>query len=511
MKTQSLIKRLLSSIVIVLLLVSCSEDTIEEEFFGSLRGTVISSIDGEPLEDVTITTTPSTTTVFTDAQGNFSIPNISVDNYSVAANFTGFDTAFEGVEIFDNQESVVAFELLPTDLSLEVPTAPVLLFPEDGANDLESEVVLEWETVTSNAEILTYDIEIRNSFTNEIRNFSVENDSTLTVSDLDLGATYFWQVSVSDGENDPVLSLIREFSTLSFPSNPFLFVKQEGTNSVIFSGSSVTDTDGTSVDENLFQLTTSSTNSFRPRRNSIAQKIAFLRSVGGDTHLFTMDLTGENVQQVTQNIPVAGFRQDQLDFAWGPNGDYLLYTSFNVLYRINPDGTGNMALYTTSDNSFISEIDIQEFNEDLILIKTNNTQGYDVRIYTLRLSTGEEETIILEGLSGAVGGVEISANGDQVLYSRDTSESQNTEYRLFSSRLFVYDIVDDTTTELATNVIVGENDLDPSFSPSEGFIIFTRTLNNTDAIPSVFTFSLDAGNANTTDQLFTEASMPDWN
>jgi len=227
--------------------------------------------------------------------------------------------------------------------------------------------------------------------------------------------------------------------------------------------------------------------------------------------LFTMDLTGENVQQITQNIPVSGFRQDQLDFTWGPNGDYLLYASFNVLYRINPDGTGNMPLYTTPDNSFISEIDIQEFDEDIVLLKTNNIQGYEVRVFTVRLSSEIEETVILEGLNGAVGGVEISANGDQVLYSRDTSESQNSEYRLFSSRLFIYNVQDDITTELPTNVITGENDLDPSFSPSEGFVVFTRSLNNTGATPNVFVFSLDAGNANTTDQLFTEAQMPDWN
>jgi len=503
--------RYIKIIALTVVIIGCSEDTIEEEFFGSLRGSVISEIDSEPLENVRITTNPSTTTVFSDAQGNFAIPNIPVDSYSVEADFDDFETAFEGVEIFDNQESVVSFELGLLDDSLEVPLAPVLILPEDGADDLETEVIFEWEEVVSAAETLTYELEIRNSFTDEIRNFVVENETTITVSDLDLGATYFWQVSVSDGENPAVLSLISEFSTLSFPSNAFLFVQTEGPNNVIFSGGGEDDENGSSVDENIFQLTNPATNSFRPRKNSIAQRIAFLRSVGGETHLFTMDLTGENVNQVTGNVPVSGFRQDELDFAWGPNGDYLLYPFFNQLYRINVDGTGTTPVYSTTDDSFISEVSIQEFDEDLVLLKTNDVQGYNVRVFTLRLSTTTEETLVLEGESGAVGGIEITANGDSILYSQDISGSQNPNYRQFETRIFIFDVASSSTLMIPTTTPGGQNDLDPSFSPSEGEVIFSRAVNTTDAVPDIFLFRLDGANGNTTlDLLFNESSMPDW-
>lgn len=498
------------TVALIWVFIGCAEDTIEEEFFGSLRGSVVTETDGEALEGVTITTSPSTTTVFTDAQGNFSIPNIPVDNYSVNAELNNFESAFEGVEIFDNQESVVAFELALVDQSLAAPAAPVLLLPEDGADDLESEVTFEWEAAVSDAPSVIYSLEVRNSFTNEIRIFEVEDETTITVSDLDLGATYFWQVAVSDGENPAVLSLISEFSTLAFPSNAFLFVKKEGSNNVIFSGGGANDNDGSSIDENLFQLTNPATNSFRPRRNSVAQKIAFLRSVGGETHLFAMDLTGENVVQITSNIPVAGFRQEEIDFTWGPNGDYLLFPSFNVLYRINVNGTGITPIYTTPDGSFISEVSIPEFDEDLVVLKTNNTLGYDVRIFTLRLSLGLEEIVILEEENGAAGGIEITANADEILFTRDISGSQNANYRLFESRIFVYDVESATASQLQTGVIDGENDLDASFSPSEGAIIFTRSLNTLNAVPQVFRFNENTANGNALDLLFTEASMPDW-
>ncbi len=222
-----------------------------------------------------------------------------------------------------------------------------------------------------------------------------------------------------------------------------------------------------------------------------------------------MDLTGENVQQVTSTIPVAGFRLDELDFTWSPNGDRIIYPYFDTLYSINPDGTGLSAIYQTTDGSFISEVDIQEFDEDLLLIKTNNINGYEVRIFTARISTGIEEIVVLEGEQGAAGGVQISANGDRILYSRDISNSENPQYRIFSGRLFIYDVALATSAMLATDVITGENDLDPRFSPSEGDVIFTRVDNNIGAPPAIFLFEL-GGNNPDDDELFTNANMPDW-
>lgn len=488
---------------------SCSEDTIQDELTGGLTGTVISSEDNMPLSNVKITTNPSSSTVFTDANGFFSLLNIAVDDYSVMAELEDYDTAFEGAAVIPDEIATVAFELDRSSVSNDPPSAPVLLSPSDGADDLEREVMFVWSRSESNAESLTYDLELRNAFTNEIENYTVEQDTTFTVNTLDLGATYFWQVTVSDDENSPVSSTISEFSTLAFPSNPFLFVKKEGGNSVIYSGDGADDTGNSQVDVNLFQLTDDATNSFRPRKSNEAQRIAFLRTVGGSTHIFTMDLTGENVQQVTSTMPIAGFRQDELDFTWSPNGGRIIYPSFDRLYSIKPDGSDVTLIYQTTDGSFISEVDIQEFDADLLLLKTNNVNGYDVRIFTSRITTGLEETVILEGVSGAAGGVQISANGDRILYSRDTSNSQNPQYRIFSSRLFVYETATATSVELATDVVTGKNDLDPRFSPSEGDVIFTRVNNNIGATPSIFIFEL-GGNNPEDDQLFTNANMPDW-
>ncbi len=497
--------------LLLALTTSCSEDGIEQEFFGELSGTVRANDTGEPLAGVKITTSPSSSTLFTDSEGNFKFTSIKEDTYSVSAEVENYDVAFEGAEVIRNQETTVIFDLTLAQVNVDAPTTPILLLPADNADDLDTTVIFEWEPSVSSAETLTYELLLRDALTNETQIFEVENDSILEVNGLNLGTTYFWQLNVSDGENPMVSSAIRKFSTLSFPSNPFLFVRKEGSNSVIFSGGgTIEDPDESDVDDTIFQLTDNATNSFRPRKNLIAQKIAFLRTVGGATHIFTMNLSGENVQQVTTSVPVAGFKQEELDFTWSPEGNYILYPSFDKLYRINPDGTGNTMIYQTPDGSLISEVDIQSLNQDVLLLKTNNLNGYDVRIYTYNLSTQSELTVILDNILGAAGGAQISANGDKVLYTRDLDNSQNSQYRIFRSRIFIYNTTNNTTQELSTSAVIGQNDLDPSFSPSEGSVIFTRVDNNFGAIPEVFLLNIQSNVGQNDNQLFTMSYMPDY-
>src|SRR5690606_38564983 len=95
-------------------------------------------------------------------------------------------------------------------------------------------------------------------------------DSVYVYSELMLGAQYFWQVSAKDEYNLPVQSLIGTFKVKGAPvENRFLFVRNINGNNVIFSA----DEEG-----NEFQLTSENTNSYRPRRNVAANRIAYLQT-----------------------------------------------------------------------------------------------------------------------------------------------------------------------------------------------------------------------------------------
>lgn len=504
------LKYIITFFIPMLLLLTCSENQIDGERTGSINGKVVAQGTNTPLENVKISTNPATSTVFTDEEGNFVINNAIVETYAVQAELSSYVTAFESVTVIEDAAAVVSFELITSNANNQPPTVPNLVFPEDLATEIPLEVQFTWES--SDPDIndeLSYVLELRNGETNEIELFETAQDTFYLASNLELSTTYFWQVKVNDGTNNDVVSAISQFSTITTPNNPFIFVKNINGNNVIYSGNEDLVSGGNNeLDIDLLQLTDSGVNSFRPRANSALNKIAYLRTVGGNTQIFTMNSDGSNDTQITNVIPVNGFRMEHVDFCWAQNGSKLYYPSFDKLYSINSDGSGVTQIFQTTDGSFITEVQETLFNNDLLVLKTNNSNGYNARIFTVNISTGMENTVIAENLPGALGGLDITANGDQIIYTRDLSGSENSNYRQFESRVFIYNFSTATSNILGTDVVVGQNDLDPKFSPDEGAIILARVGNNTGAIPTVIKFQFGA--ATQEKELFTAASMPDW-
>lgn len=497
--------------ILLLIFTSCSEEEqIDGNRIGTIKGIVVAQGTNAPLENVKISTNPVSSTVFTDEDGSFLIENSVINTYAVQAELNGYVTAFESVSVVENTEAVVSFELDLSNANNESPSVPNLVFPEDLQTDVSFEVQFTWESIDPNPnDELNYILELRNGSTNDIEVYETAQDTFYLASNLDLATTYFWQVKVNDGVNDDVSSEISQFTTIDSPNNRYFFVKEENGNSVIYSGSEdeVNSTDG-EIDVGLLKLTNTNNNSFRPRSNPVINKVAYLRNVGGNTQIFTMGTGGGNKAQVTSTIPVNGFRIDEVDFCWAQNGSQLYYPNLNKLYRVNSDGSGTILIYQTTDGSFVTEVEEAAFDTDLLLIKTNDSSGYNARIFTYRISLNVEETVIAEGFPGALGGIDITANGDEVVYTRDVSGSENINYRIFDSRVFIYDLGSLTQTQVQSNVLPGENDLDVKFSPNEGGVIFTRVSNSISAIPAIFKFQFGASTEEK--QLFSAGSMPDW-
>ncbi|WP_055435849.1 carboxypeptidase-like regulatory domain-containing protein [Lacinutrix algicola] len=504
------IKIILLFSTVILLFTMCSENQIDGVKVGSINGKVVSQGTNSPLENVKISTNPSSSTVFSDEDGNFVLNDVEAQTYSVQAELGGYVTSFESSTVLEDVASTVAFELITSNANNQSPLIPNIVFPEDSATEVPLNIQFTWEgsDPDSNDE-LSYSLELRNGNTNNIEIYETAQDTFYLATNLELSTSYYWQVKVTDGVNDEVVSSVSQFTTITLPNNPILLVKEENGNNIIYSGKqSFDDGLGLITDVDLLKLTSENNNSFRPRANSLINKVAYLRTVGGNTHVFTMNSDGSNKTQVTSSIPVSGFRVDHLDFCWAQNGSKLYYPNFDKLYQINANGSGVSQIYQTTDGSFVSEVVENTFDSDLLLIKTNNSNGYNARIFTYRLSTGLEETVVVENLSGALGGIDINANATQILYTRDISGSENVNYRQFQSRIFIFDIATLSATQLPSDVLLGQNDLDVKYSPDEGSLIFTRVSNNTSAIPEILTYQFLVAIEESVQ--FTAASMPDW-
>ena len=87
----------LNFLMCFILLVSCSEEHIIPGGDGIVKGRVVKSGTFEPLENVRISTSPSTNTMFSDKDGYFVFDKVAVGKYSFQAQKEGYTAKFEAV------------------------------------------------------------------------------------------------------------------------------------------------------------------------------------------------------------------------------------------------------------------------------------------------------------------------------------------------------------------------------------------------------------------------------
>ena len=138
--------KLVLSLVMVVCLQSCSEDTLNENGQGTLTGTIVKKGDNTPLADVKISTSPVSTTVFTDENGFFIINSINAGEYSVQAEKDDYISSFEAANISDSQVSNVVFELNVSTANNRPPTEPIIIAPLDNIEGVSLDVNLIWSS-----------------------------------------------------------------------------------------------------------------------------------------------------------------------------------------------------------------------------------------------------------------------------------------------------------------------------------------------------------------------------
>jgi len=475
-------KNLLTLTIFTIFLFGCSEDLLDGSEQGTLKGSVRLELTNEPLANVKITTNPSTQTVYSDEEGNFEILNaIPLGDYSVKAELNGYVTEVEPITISDFEQTVtIVFEMITDETLNQPPTTPELISPENLSTDLENDLTLRWSSTDPDMDTLSYRVLVTNNTTNEIQEFPELEEDTLDLENLEFGTTYTWQVIVSDGINDEVFSESSQFTIRTNPEYRYHYVQKENGNYIIKS---------TNLEESIY-ITNSTYSSWRPHKNNIAQKVAYLQTIAGQTHLVTADLNGANPHQVSQ-APVNGFRPDIMDFDWNTNGSQFIFPSFDKLYKINYDGTGQTQIYQTPDGQFITKCS-WNYDGSKIAIVTNNINGYDAKI-TILDGNGNFLETIFEGHLGAVGGLDWSITGDRLLFTHDISGYQDADYRQLDTHIMVYNFSDQVTTNISeiSEKPIGTIDIDPQFSPNDAEIIFTNTPNDLFSVKSIYIIDLN--------------------
>jgi dipeptidyl aminopeptidase/acylaminoacyl peptidase len=476
---------------------SCSEETLDESGFGTVKGRVVQAITFEPIANAKVSSNPNSSSVFTDVDGYYTIENIKTGDYAFEARKDGYIAKFEAGTVIKDLVIEVIFELEPVEEINQSPTTPVLLTPTDNATDISLSVNLTWQSTDVELDPLTYKVTLRNDITNEITVFEDITTASYSLTGLNYSTKYFWEVSVSDGINPEVNSLTHSFRTLAFPNARYLFTRKIGDNNVIYTADDA---------GNKLQITSDATNSFRPRKNIPANKIAFLRTTGGQAHIYTMNPDGSNVFKVTAGIPAAGFNLDHYNFSWKSNGSQLIYSNFDKLYKINADGSGLELIFQTPNGKLISECD-WSIDSSIIAIKVNNLYGYETEIYVIDMSGIIIENVI-SGTLGAISGLHLSVTNNKLIYTRDITGFESFDYRQLDSRIFQYDFSTNLSIALDVQKPAGYNDSDVRYSPTEAELLFMSTPN--DGLSPKNSYKYSIGTTSSRVQLYENAIMPDW-
>jgi Tol biopolymer transport system component len=484
----------------LIILASCAEEQITDGGTGTVKGRVVDAVTFAPIENARVSTSPATSTYFTDKDGYFTFDKITTGKYSFQAQKDKYIAKFEPATVELNKTTQIIFEMKVSIADNKPPDVPVLTAPLDLAVNQVIKLNLTWTATDVDNDSLTYVVTLKNGTTDEIKTFKDVKTRSLEISGLTYSTKYYWQVASSDGINVPTNSVTNSFTTLAFPNPRFLYIKKVNNNNVIYT-----------ADEagNELQLTSSSVNSYRPRKNLQTNKIAYISSDGSQNQIYTMQLDGTGVKKVTNTTPIAGFNMENINFCWSTNGSQIIYPNFDKLYRINVDGGGLIEMFRTPNGKFISECDWSQDGKEIVL-KVNDISGYNVEIYVIKWD-GQALYSVLSGLPGGVSGLNMSFDMQKIVYTRDVSGSENSTYRRFDSRIFIYDKATNTSTELNTRKATGYNDLDVKFSPNEADLIFTNTSNDGISIKNVLkTPATGTTGSNTRTTLFAGGSMPEW-
>ncbi|MEL4307281.1 carboxypeptidase regulatory-like domain-containing protein [Joostella sp. CR20] len=461
------LKQILVILGIISCVVACSEDTVDAYGTGTITGKVVLTGVNTPMENVKVSTNPASSTVFTDENGDFVLKDVEVGDYSVQAQIDGYLTAFEGATVKTGLEVNVIFEMEVETANNKAPDAPQLLAPENGATDQNLEMQFIWKATDREGDSLTYSLEIKNSLNDDILSFEGIKDTTYTVDGLSHGLKYFWQVKVSDSINNPVLSEVYSFTTLKNPQYDYVFTRVIGGNNVVMAK----DEDGKEI-----QLTSSSTNSFRPKLSDAGDKIAFIRTVSGKNQIFVINADGTNEKQLTTAIPINAIDTEKMGFSWANNDTALLYPSLNKMYRIPITGGSSQLMFSAESGRYYMDVKQSSDRTKLLVLETN-ISGYEGAVKILD-NIGGLISEVFQGVKGAVGGVDLSLDGNMVLYTYDVSEYESDTNRQLNAKVFLYNISTATNYLISDAKENGTNDTDPIFASDQASVLLVNAPNN---------------------------------
>jgi TolB protein len=487
-------------ILLSLMQLSCSEDRIDPEITGYIKGFIKDSDTEEPVANVEVSTNPATQVLLTDENGEFVLKDIEIGEYKVLITKDQYENKMLNAKVKEDDTTFVYVMLKKKEsaISSNPPKFTDNFYPTSGSVSIPTTINLTWQLKnTAPEDSVKFDILLYRSNSQSHSKIATNvEDTAFQVEGLNYNTVYYWQIIAKNQEGDTTHSEVLNFRTVPIPEAAFFYTQKIDGNYEIMgynieSGSSA-------------RLTYNSFRDWAPKLNRTNDKIAFTSDSLVKNHIYTMSKDGQNIQQVS-DIAVAGYNNYGNAFCWDDATGHIFFSHYSYLYRVNQDGTGLTNIATAPADRHFREVDISPNGEEIIAI-TIGEESYTSEIYIMDID-GTNMTEVIGDMPGTIEAPSFSIDGNSILFTRDISGHEAIDGRQLNSHVFRYDFDTQDTTDLSVNKPLGTNDLYPRFSNTGDRIVFVNVRNDSSNPPEIWTMNIDGTNR---EELITNATLPYW-
>ena len=486
----------------ILLLTGCEESPLETTIYGKITGKVVSEFNGEPLKEASVSTNPASETILTDSLGNFSIENIEVGEYTILAEKDGYkkNTVPMTVEYYRTIQVQFSLQLENIDnLAVNLIGNPI---PEEGTDTIPLTTQLAWTApeIYKGKELM-FDVYLQefNSPDKQMVATSL-TDTSYVVEGLKYNMTYFWSIRVKTddyiiGETEPWT-----FKTMSYPGTSMFFTRIVDDNYEIFAHDTLTGED--------FRVTFNPNKDWCPRKNPSGDKIAFVSNRTSENQIFTMNVDGSDVEQVT-TTSIAGYNNNGFGFSWSPDGGYLIYPHYNKLYKVRQDGSDLDVLATAPEGKHFKSADWSRYGGKIVALLSGEDIN-DTEIYLMD-DDGTNLQLLIPKRPGRIESPSISSNGKLVLFTHDADSIDTSDGRMLNSHIYEINLSTNVIADLSDDKPLGTNDIQPRYFSKGDLVVFTNEDSNNSNTRRLLWLDREEGDdqPSRTD-IVSNGEMPEW-
>jgi len=490
----------------LLLIYSCEKDKVAVEEFGSISGYVFDEKTNDPLQNVNITTSPSSTSLLTDANGYFYIPEVLAGDVSITAKKNDYGSSSVNVNVKTDNTTNVIINMSESEDAVEIKVSEPV--PTDGDEDLPINVTLSWFSEFDgnlDSTLVTYDILLfeSNNLVQQLAGSGI-TDTFYLITELKYATAYFWQVVAYYDGTEKSRSDVWGFSTEPFEPLPFLLVKFKNGNYDIFNAdTSALDT--TTGQINVYHNFTNNVSlDWNPQYNHGGNKIAFTSNRDGLPHIFVMDNEGDNLQRITSLANISYFNNGE-SFCWSPDDEWILYSHYNKLYKVHKTGAFLTLIATAPTGREFRHCDWNGYTNKIV-VQTMSDTIYKSEFYIMD-DDGSNMQLLLADEPGRIDHPSFTIAGDYIIFTKDDDGFNSVDGRQLNAHIYSLKLDSLNLTDLSIGKAIGTNDLFPRLSTNGAEIIFVNTSNTGIGTKSVYVMNISGGGRTL---LFDDATMPDF-